>query len=105
MRVFLPTAVLLLIHFIPNSIGAPLALPVPTAKPSSTFPNVKDGSLPLEAREPTKTEPEAKKPALGQPTDYAHVDLEGMLGDLVMPQEIRTNSSSTATSTSTKLVA
>lgn len=102
MRVLLPAAVLLLIHFTPASIGAPLALPVPTATPSSTFPSVDDGNSPLQMRESTKTQPK-RKPALGQPTDYAHVDLAAMI-DLEMPSEVVRNSSSTARATSTKAV-
>ena len=98
MRVFLPAAVLLLIHFTPFSTGAPLALPVPTAQPSSTFPSVNDGSPPLDTRESTETKPR-RKPALGQPEDYAHVDLAAMI-DLEIPSEVRKNSSSTASSTS-----
>ena len=103
MRVLLPAAILLLIQLVPSSIAAPVAVPAPTAQPSSSFPNVADRSLPLEAREPAKTKGQATKAKAkhGTPTDYAHVDLEGMLGDLVIPQEIKTNSSSTATATKT----
>ena len=101
MHVFLPSAVLLLIHLTPLTLGAPLALPVPTAQPSSTIPSIEDSSVPLEAREPTKTSSK-KKAALGQPTDYAHVNLAAMLGDLPpIPQEVRKNSTTTARSTTT----
>lgn len=103
MRVLLPTAVLLLIHLVPTSIAAPVAVPAPTARPSSSFPDVVDRNLPLEAREPSKAKVHASKakPKPGTPTDYAHVDLQGMIGDLVIPQEIKSNSSSTATATKT----
>ncbi|KAG7006321.1 hypothetical protein G7Y79_00015g039110 [Physcia stellaris] len=123
MRVLLPAAILLLVNMVPISIAAPVAVPAPTAQPSSSLPDVDDRSLPLEARLPTKTNSKAAKgkPRLGQPTDYAHVDLQGMIGDLRLPQEIKTyadsksnsnsttstsaKSSATATSTTTSLVA
>ncbi|KAL8797747.1 MAG: hypothetical protein Q9195_000099 [Heterodermia aff. obscurata] len=98
------SAILILIHLVPTSVAAPVAVPAPTAQPSSSFPNVADRSLPLEAREPAKIkaqEATKAKPKPGTPTDYSHVDLEGMIGDLVIPQEIKTNSSSTATATTT----
>ena len=105
MRLLLSSAILLLVHLAPMTIGAPVAVPAPTAQPSRSFPSIEDGSLPLEGREGTKTHVKAEKakPPLGEPTDYSHVDLQGMLGDLVIPQEIKTNSSSTATRTSTTL--
>lgn len=105
MRVLLPAAILLLVNMVPILIAAPVAIPAPTAQPSSSLPNVEDRSLPLEAREPTKIDTKAAKakPRLGKPTDYAHVDLEGMIGDLRLPQEIKTfSNSNSTTATSTK---
>ena len=104
MHGFLPAALLYLIHFTPISIGAPMAVPAPTALPLDTLPSLEAPDIPLEAREPTKVKPQAHraKPALGQPTDYAHVDLEGMIGDLTMPSsETKSNSSSTSTASET----
>ena len=105
MHVLLPAAVMLLIHFTPLTLGAPLPLPVPTAQPSSTIPSLEDGSVLLEAREPTKTGSK-KKPAMGQPSDYAHVDLAAMLGDLPpIPQEVRKNTTTVTRSARTTLKA
>ena len=105
MRVFLPAAVLLFIHLTSISIGAPVAIPAPTAQPSNGLPKVEDRSLSDKATKSSRSEIHASKAkvALGQPTDYAHVDLEGMIGDLVIPSEHgKTNSSSETTSTMTK---
>lgn len=125
MRVLLPAAILVLVNMVPISIAAPVAVPAPTAQPSSSLPALDDRSVPLEARVPTKTNSKAAKgkAGLGRPTDYAHVDLQGMLSDLRLPQYDQTNdstssksnsnsttatsakSSATATSTTTSLLA
>ena len=104
MRLLLPAAVLLLIHFTPTSIGAPIAVSAPVTQPPDSFSSEAKRSLSLKAREPTKALDEAAKAksALGQPTDYAHVDLEGMLSDLTIPSEVNPNSNKTATATKTQ---